>query len=162
MEGFVSLHRKMFNWGWYTHPTTSRLFIHLLLLANHTTKEWMGQTIQRGQLITGRKELAKQLKISEQSVRTSLKHLKSTNEITIKISNKFSLITVNNYDSYQISTNKLTNNQPATNQQLTTTNNDNNDNKKEKNIKKKNKCPFGRCQQSNGVCESWCLHSPNY
>ena len=131
-NGFITLHRKITEWEWYTDGNTMRLFVHLLLKANHKEKKWRGQTIERGQLITGRKVLAEELKMGEQQVRTSLGHLKSTNEITIKSTNKFSLVTLVNYDFYQTKkdelTNKLTNKQPTTNQQLTTNNNDNNDN----------------------------------
>lgn len=102
--------------------------MNLLLMANWTDSEWQGMTIKRGQLATGRKALAAQTGLSEQTVRTSLNHLKSTGEITITSTNKFSLITIVNYGKFQdvpemltsTSTNSLTNDQPATNQQLTT------------------------------------------
>ena len=85
-------------------------------------------TIKRGQLVTGRKALAAQTGLSEQTVRTSLKHLKLTGEITIISTNERSVITIVNYGKFQdvpemltsTSTNSLTNDQPATNQQLTT------------------------------------------
>lgn len=127
-NGFVALHRSLLNWGWHADPATGWLFVNLLLMANWTDSEWQGMTIKRGQLATGRKALAAQTGLSEQTVRTSLNHLKSTNEITITSTNKFSVITVVNYGKFQdisemltsTSTNDLTNDQPATNQQLTT------------------------------------------
>jgi len=94
----------------------------------------MGKTIKRGQLVAGRLELSKNTGISEQSIRTSLVKLKSTSEITIKTTNKYSVISINNYDEYQQSTNKLTNNQPTTNQQLTTNEEYKKDNKEKKDI----------------------------
>ena len=97
-------------------------------MANWTDSDWQGMTIKRGQLVTGRKALAAQTGLSEQTVRTSLNHLKSTNEITIIPTNKFSVITIVNYGKFQdisemltsTSTNNLTSDQPAANQQLTT------------------------------------------
>ena len=58
--------------------------------------------------------------MSEQSIRTSIEHLKSTNEITIKSTNKFSIITIENWGKYQLNDediNQQTNQQ--SNQQLT-------------------------------------------
>ena len=140
-NGFISIHRKIFEWEWYQTPEMISVFLTLLLLANHQNNKWQGIEIKRGQLITGRKKISLLAGISEQTIRTCLSHLKSTNEITIKPTNKYSLITISNYDKYQLSpkqltsklTSKLTNNQPATNQQSTTNNNDNNDNKENKN-----------------------------
>lgn len=127
-NGFIALHRSLLSWGWHADPATGWLFVNLLLMANWTDSDWQGMTIKRGQLVTGRKALAAQTGLSEQTVRTSLNHLKSTNEITIIPTNKFSVITIVNYGKFQdisemltsTSTNRLTNDQPATNQQLTT------------------------------------------
>lgn len=127
-NGFVALHRSLLSWGWHADPATGWLFVNLLLMANWTDSDWQGMTIKRGQLVTGRKALAAQTGLSEQTVRTSLNHLKSTGEITIASTNKFSVITVINYGKFQdISemltstlTSNLTSDQPATNQQLTT------------------------------------------
>ena len=132
-HGFIKLWRKFLKWGWYEDVNTKAVFLHLLLTANYEDKEWRGIAVKRGQVVTGRKKLSEELGISEQNVRTSLTRLKSTNEITIKTTNKFSVITVINYDTYQsheastnqqtnqLSNQQLTNNQPTTNQQLTTT-----------------------------------------
>lgn len=113
----------------------------MIIKANYTTKQWNGIQVNRGQFITGRKKLASDLNMTEQSVRTCINRLKSTSEITIKSTNKYSIITLLNYELYQIEqeestseiTSQLTNEQPATNQQLTTTKKDKKDNK-EKNI----------------------------
>lgn len=123
LNGYIKLHRSMLNWGWHTDPNTAWLFVNLLMMANCAPAEWKGVKIERGQLIIGRKALSEQTGISEQSIRTSLDRLKSTGEITSKSTNKFTLITIVNYEKFQGSdgkstsklTSKLTNNQPATN-----------------------------------------------
>lgn len=120
------LHRQITEWEWYKDEKVSRVFIHLLLKANHKDGKWKGTTVKRGQLVTGRKVLAVELDISEQNVRTALVKLKSTNEITIKTTTQYSIITINKFDEYNLVTNDLTNNQPTTNQRLTTNNNVNN------------------------------------
>ena len=90
--------------------------MHILLTANHHDGEYHGHPVKTGQAVIGRKELAARLKISEQSVRTALKHLESTGEITIKPTNKFSVVTIENWAKYQGEDEQI--NQQA-NQQLT-------------------------------------------
>ena len=120
---------------------TKTLFIHLLLKANHDTNKWENETIARGQVVTGRKNLAKETGLSVRQVRTALLHLKETNEIsTIKTTNKYTILSIVNYDSYQEKNNTIdqqvdqqpTSNRPASDQQATTNKNV----KNEKNGKK--------------------------
>jgi len=142
-RGYIKLWRKITEWEWYQDSKITHLFIHLLLSANHQDNNWKGLSIKRGQILVGRKELSEKLGISEQSIRTCINKLKSTSEITTKSTNRYTLITLVNFEQYQPSeikptnksTNSLTNNQPTTNQQLTTNKNDKNDkNDKNKNI----------------------------
>lgn len=135
-NGYIKLDRKILTWRWYSDVNTFRVFVHLLLTANYSEGEYLTHKIKRGQLVTGRKNLSNQLKITEQQVRTALSHLVSTNEITITPHSKFSIITINNYEKYQQSTNKITNNQPTSNQQVT--NNQPQYKKNKKNKKNKN------------------------
>lgn len=124
------------QWEWYQDSHMVHLFLHLLLSANHKEGRWKGQVIKRGQLITGRKKLSVDTKLSQRSIRTCLEKLKTTNEITIHSTNKNSLITICKYDDYALKknfstskmTNKMTIDRPANDQQTTTNNNVNNDN----------------------------------
>ena len=139
-NGYIRIHRKLEKWEWYTDSKMVHLFLHLLLRANHEDGKWQGYEIKRGQLITGLFALKASTGISTQSLRTCLERLKSTNEITIKTTNKFSLITILHYNDYQAkynqltikSTSQLTNEQQTTNKQLTTNKNEKNE-KNEKN-----------------------------
>lgn len=124
MNGFIKIHRKITEWGWYKDTNTKAVFLHLLLTANYREREYMGYKILPGQTIIGRKELAETLGLSERAVRTALKHLKMTNEVTIKTTNRFSIVTVVNWERYQLRecevTNEVTNKRPASDQQVTT------------------------------------------
>lgn len=135
-ETYVRFYRKIKKWEWYTDLATFKLFIHLIIEAQYADKNFRGRVIKRGQLLTGRKRLSLDTGLSEQQVRTALEHLKSTNEITIEPTSRYSIITLTNYDLYQYkdqpANQQSTNNQPTTNQQLTTYNNDNKDNKDNK------------------------------
>ena len=133
-KGYIKLDRKLLNWGWFRNGDMLKLWIYLLLTAKHQDVVEDGMEIKRGQVRFGRKQASKDLQISEQSIRTCINRLKSTNEITTESTNKCTLITIIKYDEYQgsgrksttKSTNKSTCNQPATNQQLTTYKNDKN------------------------------------
>ena len=102
MSGWIKLHRKMLAWEWYDDHKTKALFLHLLLTATHKPSRWRGVVLQPGQLLTGRKKLADSLGFSQRSIITSLNRLKTTSEVIIKPYSKFSVITIVNWDSYQV------------------------------------------------------------
>lgn len=126
-DGFITIERKILNWEWYKDSNMLHLFIYLLLRANFEESRFKGNIINRGQLVFGRKEASKDTGISEQSIRTCIERLKSTNELTIESTSQYSIITICKYEEYQIknkkstskSTSKSTLNQPATNHVLT-------------------------------------------
>lgn len=99
--GFIKLHRKMLEWGWYQDANTMRVFIHCLLRANHKSGEYKGLKIERGQFCTSVSVISKELRLSSKQVRTAFRHLQETNELAIKTANRYSLVTVNNYDFFQ-------------------------------------------------------------
>lgn len=129
MRGWIKLHRQFLEWEWYDDNNTKILFLHLLLKTNHKDRSYRGDIVKRGTLLTGLQLLSKETGLSVQQVRTSLGKLNSTNEITIKTSNKGTVIQVVKYDSYQEVTNEATTGQQTNNKQVTT-------NKKEKKEKK--------------------------
>lgn len=153
MEGWIKVHRKLVDWEWYNDINVKVVFLHLLLTANHKEKQWKGQTILRGQKLTSIEHLADDVGLTIQQTRTALKKLKSTHEITIKTTNKNTLITIEKFNNYQFEidednkqnnkqfNNLITNNQQTNNKQITTNKNEKNDNndniKKEKNKKRK-------------------------
>lgn len=123
LNGFIMLHRKILDWGWYKEPVTRSVFIHLLLRASFKDVCWQGTELKAGQVITGRKALSHELGYTENQIRTALKHLEKTGEITIKITSKFSIITIVNWEKYQFQTTeltgKITSKPPTDNQQPT-------------------------------------------
>lgn len=134
-NSFITLHRRITQWEWYTDANTMRVFVHLLLMANHKETKWRGEVIARGQVLTGLDQLSKDLKLSVQKIRTALEHLISTGEVTNRSTNKYRIITINNYSSYQDKkqAKQQAKQQPeehSDNKQVTASNNDNNDNKK--------------------------------
>lgn len=121
---FIKLNRSILKWGWYDDPITKAVFLHLLLNANWKESEYRGKKIGIGEVVYGRKKFAKELGLSEQNVRTAIKHLSETGEIsTSKVTNKFTVIKIEKWTIYQGDSEKanqqtnqrLTNNQPTTN-----------------------------------------------
>lgn len=100
--GWVKLHRKLLEWEWYGDAHMVHLLVHLLLTATHEDRKYKGLTIKRGQLVTTIKELAETLGTPESSTRLRIKRLKSCGFISIKVANNKTIITICNYDSYQM------------------------------------------------------------
>ena len=101
MKSWIMLHRKIREWGWYNNPITKSVFIELLLIAKWKKTQWNGIDLEVGDAVIGRKVLAQRLGISEQNVRTALKHLESTYEITKKHAGKFTVVHINSFAFYQ-------------------------------------------------------------
>ena len=131
-DGWIKIFYRFTEWEWYSDTNMVRLFLHLLLRANYKPVKCRGETIPRGALVTSVDKLHHETGLSVQQIRTCLKRLISTNEITNRTTKHGSIITVCNYDRYQDdfpeankqvnkpSNNQLTNNQQTANKQLTT------------------------------------------
>lgn len=125
MEGWIKLHRCFLDWEWFNKPEMAKIFLYFLLKANCSCKQWEGISINIGQLVITREKVCSDLDISPQVFRTCIKRLISTNEITVKSTNKYTLITVCKYTDYQESKrinnqcNNQESNQQATNEQPT-------------------------------------------
>jgi len=127
MSGFITLHRKLLDWEWYSDINTKTLFIHCLLKANWEDKNWKGVDVKRGSFITSYDSLSKETKLTVQQIRTAIFKLTKTQEINIQTTNKYTLLTVVKYDDYQKKDFESTGNQQTNNtqpnKQTTTTNN---------------------------------------
>lgn len=133
MSGFIALHRTLLDWEWYSEPNTCRVFIHCLLKANWKDKNYRGKVVKRGHFLTSLEVLAQETGLSVRNIRTSIKNLKATNELTIISTRQGTEIIVNNYDLYQEPTSKatheLTDERQTGDKQATSTNKGNKDNK---------------------------------
>jgi len=103
MDGYIKLHRQILEWDWYNDPNTFRLFLHLLLKANHKDANWKGILIKRGQRFTSLNSLSEELKMSIKEIRTAEKKLKNTSEIEVLGASNGTIITICKYDYYQSS-----------------------------------------------------------
>ena len=133
-SGYIPLWRDGWeDWDWYYDDITKKVYDYCYRRASYKDRNYQGVILKKGSFVTSRSQLARELKISEQNVRTAIKRLKSTNDLTIKTSRKGTIITVENYDWLtsinQLANHKVTSSQPTANQQVTTNNKDKKDNK---------------------------------
>lgn len=131
MEGWVCLYRKILE-----NPIICKdsdyfaVWCYLLLSATHkkTSALFKGKKIilLPGQLITGRKSIAKKFKIDESKVQRILKVLENEQQIEQQTSSQNRLITIVNWYQYQENEHQNTqqvNNECTTNEQRVNTNN---------------------------------------
>lgn len=116
--GWIKLHSSLLDWEWYSDTNMVRVFLHLLLIANYRPRRVRGIEYGRGVALTTVAELSEALKLSTRNIRTCLERLKTTGEVTIKTTNRMSIITICNYDAYQAkkSDSDKPNDKPADNQ----------------------------------------------
>ena len=100
-SGWVKMHRSMLDWEWYSDINVCRLFMHMILKANHKDNKWRGILIKRGQTLTSLNTLESETGLSKSQIRTAVKKLISTREIAQQSHSQHTVFTVVNYDSYQ-------------------------------------------------------------
>ena len=108
MEGWIKLYRKILD-----NPVickdgeTFAVLIYLLLNATHKEMDviFKGERVilKEGELLTGRKSIAKNLNISESKVQRILKMLESEHQIEQQMSSRNRLVSILNWHKYQSS-----------------------------------------------------------
>ena len=130
--GYIKLHRKTLKSQVFSSDAVLfRVWMWCLLRASYK-KRWVqidtgsGVTeieILPGQFLYGRRKSAKELKITESLLRYKIEKLKKIGNIVVKTTNKFSIISVINWDTYQqvdFEINPATTQQPPSNSPATT------------------------------------------
>jgi len=105
-SGWVKLWRKSLKSGLPQNLELWGFFCWCLLQATHQPcKVMVGYQevhLKPGQFIFGRKKAAQEFGISESKAKRLINSLKSTNRLTVQATNKFSIITIVNWDTYQV------------------------------------------------------------
>lgn len=101
MEGWIKLHRKFLEWEWYHDKNTSRLYLHIMLNAVFKKCRFAGRELCPGQYVTSYRRLAADTGLTVDELRTAIKKLRTTGEITTQTNNKYTVITIVNYGLYQ-------------------------------------------------------------
>lgn len=138
MSGYIKLFRSTKNWEWYKDLCVKTAFLHCLIEANWEENRHKGELFPPGSFPTSYEAFGRDCGLSVQQVRTSLKKLKSTGEITYETTQRGTIINVVKWRDYQgfdysddspINTpinNQSTDNQQTINKQLTTLKNNKN------------------------------------
>lgn len=115
---WIKSYRKMLKWEWSDDPHMFALWNRLLLEANYKPEKWHGRTIESGQLVTSLSGLSERSGISVQSLRTCLQRLVDSKQISKESTNKYTIITICNYERYQAKNtpNQQTDNNPPSNE----------------------------------------------
>lgn len=139
MEGWIKLHRKIRDNPIFDNMQLFRLWMICLTEATHKEYEQLigNQMVklEPGQFVTGRFELhemynrglKKDEKVSDRTVWRWLEKLEMYEYLTIKSTNKFSIVTIVNWDKYQTSDHvndqQMSNKCPTSVQQVSTNKN---------------------------------------
>lgn len=131
MQGWIKLHRCLLDSTTFDNDKLLKIWVWCLLKATHKEHtQIIGKQIvllEPGQFVYGRKKAAEELNYSETTVREYMKILVETKNVTIKPTNKYSVVTVSQWAFYQSeeeeTTNRATNKKPTKSQQKATNNN---------------------------------------
>lgn len=104
-NGWIKLHRSSLKNGWLRNHKLWAFWSWCLLKATHTEHAqvvgYQQIKLSPGEFIFGREKAAKELNMSEQNIKTCMATLKKLKNITTKPTNKFTVISIVNWDSYQ-------------------------------------------------------------
>lgn len=111
--------------GYYTDSHYVHLWLHLVLKANHSGKEFMFSgkmiTLKRGQFVTGRKKIAQETGIQVSKVERILKWFETEQQIEQRTNMQNRIITILNYQEYQKVNNGLNTERTTSEQRVNTT-----------------------------------------
>lgn len=124
-KSYIKLFRKLLNSPIFENEKALKIWIWCLLKATHKERlQLVGQqevTLQKGQFVFGRKKASEELKMTESTIYKYIKLLEKLQMISINSNNKFSVITVEKWEEYQIEELK-DNNKVTTKEQQSNTN----------------------------------------
>lgn len=100
-QGWIKFFRSTLEWEWHDNPVMVSVWLHLLLMANHSETSWHGETIGRGQVVLSLHGFADLCGISVKQLRTAFERLEKSSQIVRKGANAYTLVTICNFDKYQ-------------------------------------------------------------
>ena len=101
-DRFILLNEKIFDWEWYDDLYMYKLFTSMILMASHKDTSYKGISLKRGSFITSLDKLHEKTHIGKSTIRRKLQKLTETGEITETVNNNYRIITIVNYDKYQV------------------------------------------------------------
>ncbi|GFO60955.1 hypothetical protein GMST_32800 [Geomonas silvestris] len=103
--GWTKIHRQALENGWLRNHVLWAFWCYCLLKASHkvasVTVGYQRVTLEPGQFVFGRIQAAADLGLTERQARTCLTRLISSGNVSVHSTNKFSIISVINWGTYQ-------------------------------------------------------------
>ena len=103
-RGYIRLWRKSLDAGWIRNHKLWAFWSYCLLKASYREYDAVvGLQIIHllpGQFIFGRKKASQETGLTEREVRTIVEFLRKAGNLTIKTTNRFSIITIMNWHTY--------------------------------------------------------------
>ena len=123
MAGYIKLHRKCLESAVFGDSDLWRFWCWCLMKASYKERQVLISgtvvDVKPGQFVLGRKSAAESLGVTERVVRTCLKNLEKLGNIETKTTNRFTLVTLINWELYQENEDEVTNKRPTNDQQTT-------------------------------------------
>jgi len=109
-RGYIKDWRKSLDHPLYKKPLIWHFWGYCLKKASHKNRDlFLGGkvvSIKKGSFVFGRKKASEETGLTERQIRTALKHLQKLQNLTIKTTNKYSIVSIINWDTYQLDENK--------------------------------------------------------
>lgn len=103
---YIKLFRKILKSPIWDNEKALKIWIWCLLKATHTErKQLVGQQIvdlEKGQFIFGRKKASEELKMTESTIYKYIKLLEELQMLTVNSNNKFSVVSIEKWENYQV------------------------------------------------------------
>ena len=104
-DGWIALHRKIFNSSDFKNQLEVSIFVYLLTMASHKPVQVIYRkkklTVNRGEVSMAYRDLAKKFNISKDKVRTVIKNLVESNNIRQTLHKRLSIFSIVKYSKYQ-------------------------------------------------------------
>ena len=104
-EGWIALHRKIYNSNDFGNQLEVAVFLYLVAMASHKPVQVIYRkkklTLKRGEVSIAYKDLAKKFDISERKVRGIIKNLVHTRNLNQTLHKNLSIYSVVKYSKYQ-------------------------------------------------------------
>lgn len=117
--GSVLIHRSITAWEWYKDIPTRVLFEHLIFTVSWKDGKFRGETVHRGERVCSLPTLEEETGLSIQQLRSAIKKLEKTGEITRRQIQGKTVLSVVNFQKYQKINRQLTDEQQTSNRQST-------------------------------------------
>lgn len=101
MNDWVKCYRSTLDWGWFTDVPTAHLWEYIRLKAYWDANYFKGELIEKGSFPTTVQAMSVETGLTNEQVRLALKKLKTTGEITVRTTNKYTVISVVKWAEYQ-------------------------------------------------------------